>query len=123
MNLLANAIDALEESNTKSSYQEIAENPNTIKILTKMNPDNNCISIHFKDNGTGMSEAVKHKIFDHLFTTKAVGKGTGLGMAIAHQIIVEKHGGAIYVDSSLGLGTEFIIQLPVMEQRAVNGEL
>ena len=123
MNLLANAIDALEESNTKSSYQEIAENPNTIKVLTKMNPDNNCISIHFKDNGTGMSEAVKHKIFDHLFTTKAVGKGTGLGMAIAHQIIVEKHGGAIYVDSSLGLGTEFIIQLPVMEQRAVNGEL
>ena len=116
MNLLANAIDALEESNSGSSYQEIAENPNIIKVLTKMNPDNNCVLIHIKDNGTGMSEEIKQKIFDHLFTTKAVGKGTGLGMAIAHQIIVEKHGGTIDVDSSLGMGTEFIIQLPVSEQ-------
>ncbi len=51
------------------------------------------------------------KIFDHLFTTKAVGKGTGLGLAIAHQIVVEKHGGAIKVDSLLGQGTDLTIRL------------
>jgi signal transduction histidine kinase len=60
-----------------------------------------------------MSEAVKSKIFDHLFTTKAVGKGTGLGLAIARQIVEEKHGGTIEVNSILGQGTEFIIRLPV----------
>ncbi|MEG4218873.1 ATP-binding protein, partial [Microcoleus sp. Pol14C6] len=62
--------------------------------------------------GSGMDESVKEKIFDHLFTTKAVGKGTGLGLAIAKSIVVEKHGGAIHVNSTPGKGTEFIIILP-----------
>ncbi|MEH2249381.1 MAG: ATP-binding protein [Nostoc sp.] len=65
------------------------------------------------DNDQGMTEEVKQKIFDHLFTTKAVGNGTGLGLAIARQIIVEKHGGAIEVNSQLGEGTEFAIRLPL----------
>ena len=69
--------------------------------------------IRIKDNGGGMSPLVRAKIFDHLFTTKAVGKGTGLGLAIARQIVVEKHGGAIAVDSTPGEGTEFTILLPV----------
>ena len=61
----------------------------------------------------GMSEAVKQRVFDHLFTTKAVGKGTGLGLAIASQIVVEKHSGSIQVNSILGKGTEFVITLPI----------
>ena len=61
----------------------------------------------------GMSEAVKQRVFDHLFTTKAVGKGTGLGLAIARQIVVEKHDGTIDVNSIRGEGTEFIITLPI----------
>ncbi len=56
---------------------------------------------------------VKQKIFEHLFTTKAVGKGTGLGLAIADQIVVERHHGALAVNSTLGEGTEFVITLPV----------
>jgi signal transduction histidine kinase len=60
-----------------------------------------------------MEESVKSHIFDHLFTTKALGKGTGLGLAIASQIIIEKHGGAIEVNSILGEGTEFMITLPI----------
>ncbi len=60
-----------------------------------------------------MSEQVKSKIFDHLFTTKAVGKGIGLGLAIARQIVEETHGGKLSFNSGLGLGSEFIIEIPV----------
>ena len=66
-----------------------------------------------EDNGKGMLPEVKEKIFDHLFTTKSVGKGTGLGLAIVRQIVVEKHGGAIDCVSELGEGTKFIITLPL----------
>ncbi|MBX9253172.1 AAA family ATPase [Desmonostoc muscorum CCALA 125] len=117
MNILANAIDALEESNNGRSFEEIKLNPNLIKITTSL--ENNCVKIIIADNGQGMSEEVKQKIFDHLFTTKCVGKGTGLGLAIARQIIVEKHGGAIEVNSQPGEGTEFVIQLPLLQAVSV----
>ena len=112
MNLLANAIDALEESNVGRGFNEIAVNPNRITICTDVMGED-YITIQITDNGTGMPEEVKKQIFDHLFTTKGVGKGTGLGLAIAHQIVVEKHGGTIEVKSESGVGTEFYIILPV----------
>ncbi|MBG1270154.1 PAS domain S-box protein [Nostoc sp. WHI] len=111
MNILANAIDALDESNANRSFEEIQINPNRITIKTSV--ENEGVKITITDNGKGMTEEIKQKIFDHLFTTKAVGNGTGLGLAIARQIIVEKHGGAIAVDSTLAQGTEFTIQLPI----------
>ncbi|MBD2435377.1 ATP-binding sensor histidine kinase [Nostoc sp. FACHB-110] len=111
MNIIANAIDAIDESNTGKTFAEIQASPNHIKINTLIL--DKCVKISIADNGKGMSTAVKEKIFDHLFTTKAVGKGTGLGLAIARQIVVEKHGGVIEVDSQLGEGTEFVIQLPL----------
>ncbi|MEG4852730.1 AAA family ATPase [Microcoleus sp. B5-D4] len=110
MNLLGNAIDALEESNQGKPYAEIA---NQITIKTDVVSDKKQAIICIKDNGVGMTEAVREKIFDELFTTKEVGKGTGLGLAIARQIVVEKHGGAIEVNSVLGEGTEFTILLPM----------
>ncbi|MEG3919598.1 AAA family ATPase [Microcoleus sp. T3_A4] len=110
MNLLGNAIDALEESNQGRPYAEIA---NEITIKTDIFRDNKQARIWIKDNGVGMSEAVQEKIFDELFTTKEVGKGTGLGLAIARQIVVEKHGGTIEVNSVLRAGTEFTILLPM----------
>jgi len=112
MNLLANAIDALEESNQGRSFSEIAAHPNRITICTDVLGEGQ-IKIKIADNGTGMKEEVKKQIFDHLFTTKGVGKGTGLGLAIAHQIAVEKHGGTIEVNAESGVGTEFAIVLPV----------
>ena len=112
MNLLANAIDALEESNQGRSFNEIAVNPNRITICTDLVGEGH-IKIKLADNGTGMKEEVKQQIFDHLFTTKGVGKGTGLGLAIVRQIAVEKHGGSIDVMSEPGIGTEFAIVLPV----------
>ncbi|MCL1471039.1 trifunctional serine/threonine-protein kinase/ATP-binding protein/sensor histidine kinase [Argonema antarcticum] len=110
MNLLANAIDALDESNQGRIYAEIA---NQITIKTALSPDQKQVMIYIKDNGVGMSEAVREKIFDDLFTTKGVGKGTGLGLAIARQIVVEKHSGTLEVNSTLGQGAEFAISIPV----------
>ncbi|AFZ03093.1 hybrid sensor histidine kinase/response regulator [Calothrix sp. PCC 6303] len=111
MNILANAIDALDESNTGRNFADIKDNPNKITIKTSM--ADNHVKISIADNGKGMIEEVKQKIFDHLFTTKGVGKGTGLGLAIARQIVMEKHGGNIEVNSTVGKGTEFIIKIPV----------
>ena len=111
MNLLGNAIDALDESNPGLSYQEIEKKPNQIHLQTERQKDR--IVVKISDNGTGMSEEVKARIFEQGFTTKPVGKGTGLGMAISRQIVEEKHGGAIACLSELGNGTEFIISLPL----------
>ncbi|MEH1794062.1 hybrid sensor histidine kinase/response regulator [Nostoc sp.] len=114
INILANAIEALEESNIDRSFEEIQTNPNWIAISTQVS-DSKQVIISIKDNGLGMSEEIKQKVFDHLFTTKSVGKGTGLGLAIARQIIVEKHGGSITVNSTLGKGTEFVLEFPIIK--------
>jgi predicted ATPase/signal transduction histidine kinase len=111
MNILANAIDCLDESNIGRTFQEIKANPNRIIITTAT--ENQAVNMTISDNGQGMSEEVQQKIFDHLFTTKSVGKGTGLGLAIARQIVVEKHQGQITVNSTPNQGTEFIITLPL----------
>nr|WP_228042302.1 MULTISPECIES: ATP-binding sensor histidine kinase [unclassified Tychonema] len=111
MNILANAIDALEESNRERSFEKIKAQANCITIRTEMK-SKEWVTIRISDNGQGIADEVKANIFDHLFTTKGVGKGTGLGLAIARQIVVEKHGGMLEVNSTLGRGTEFTISLP-----------
>ena len=113
MNLLANAIDALEESNQGRSFAQIKANPNQITVKTQLSESQAVIRI--QDNGIGITDAVKPKIFEHLFTTKGVGQGTGLGLAIASQIVVQKHSGTLEVNSTLGQGTEFVISIPVKE--------
>ncbi len=108
MNILNNAIDALEESIANGKK---TENP-VIKIGTQVIGDN-CIEIQITDNGTGIPEKVKNRLFDPFFTTKPVGKGTGLGLSISYQIVVEKHCGQLHCVSTLGQGTEFIIKIPI----------
>ncbi|MHC5747304.1 MAG: sensor histidine kinase [Nostoc sp.] len=116
INLLSNAIDALETltfnqqpSTNDKLHQKI--NP-TICIVTQVLADK-AISIHISDNGSGMNETVKAKLFDPFFTTKPVGKGTGLGLSISYQIVVGNHGGKLYYHSALEQGTEFVIEIPV----------
>ncbi len=113
MNLLANAIDALDESNEGKAYAEIEKNPNIITIRTSADEDKVTISI--ADNGPGMTEEVRSKLFNAFFTTKPEGKGTGLGLSISYQIVTEKHGGNLYCLSSPGNGAEFVIELPLEE--------
>ncbi|BBD59416.1 multi-sensor signal transduction histidine kinase [Nostoc sp. HK-01] len=110
MNIIANAIDALEEASIGRSFTEIKAHPNQIKITTLLLDKS--VKISISDNGKGMKESVKEKIFDHLFTTKEVGKGTGLGLAIARQIVEETHSGKLSCHSVLGQGTEFVIEIP-----------
>ena len=111
MNIIANAIDVFDEISQKS--EKIQDNPYQIWIKTEIIKSQKAVDIRIKDNGCGMSEAVKSKIFDHLFTTKGVGKGTGLGLSISRQIVVEKHGGNLSCHSELGKGTEFVIEIPL----------
>ena len=111
MNILANAIDALDESNYGRCFEEIKSNPN--RIIVKTSVENNQVKISIADNGKGMSKDLKNRIFEHLFTTKAVGKGTGLGLAIAKQIVEEIHGGKLNCNSVLAEGTEFVVQIPL----------
>jgi len=110
MNILANAIDAFEEANQGKNYQEIEANPNIITLHTSVVGEQ--AQIRIQDNGCGMKSEVREQIFEQGFTTKGVGKGTGLGMAIARQIVEEKHGGTLSCHSELGKGTEFTIELP-----------
>lgn len=112
MNLIVNAIDALEEQ-----LYKIEDNPflnPTISISTKLL---NCerIAIHIADNGLGMTEKVREQIFNPFFTTKPVGKGTGLGLAISYQIVVDKHHGELNCFSTPGEGAEFVIEIPIMQ--------
>ncbi|MGK7924634.1 MAG: sensor histidine kinase [Spirulina sp.] len=112
MNIIANAIDALEESRSGESYQEIQNNPQQIEISTQIDSDDRQAIVQIKDNGTGIDEAHLKRIFEPSFTTKEVGKGTGLGLAIARQIVEDKHEGILSCSSKLGQGTEFKIILP-----------
>lgn len=82
----------------------------TITISTR--EDGDMVLISIRDTGTGIPEAIREKIFDPFFTTKEVGRGTGQGLAIVHDIIVERHGGSIDIETAEGKGTTFIIRLP-----------
>ncbi|MBD2067284.1 HAMP domain-containing protein [Leptolyngbya sp. FACHB-671] len=115
MNILANAIDALEEANVKRTFEEIQENPNQINIQTST-IDSEWIEIVISDNGIGLHKSVRNRIFDPFFTTKSIGKGTGMGMSITYQIITEKHCGKLNCFSIPGKRTEFIIQIPVRQK-------
>jgi signal transduction histidine kinase len=104
MNILNNAIDALNEVQITTP---------TITIRTALsNSLTKSVSIRIADNGIGISSEIQKRVFDPFFTTKAVGKGTGLGLAVAYSII-STHGGQINLISKLGQGTEFEIILPV----------
>ena len=118
MNLMGNAIDALDASTNNGKQPKL-------EIRTKL-VDPNQIMIWISDNGSGMPTEVQDRIFDPFFTTKGVGEGTGMGLAISYQIIVEKHAGQLECISVLGKGTEFVIILPVsleksFEKGSLNG--
>jgi PAS domain S-box-containing protein len=110
MNILANAIDAIDELSEGKSFQELAQSPHQITISTRAIESR--IQIMIADDGPGMPPEVQRRIFDYMFTTKEVGRGTGLGLAIAHQIVVETHGGAIDLQSQVGEGSTFTLTLP-----------
>ncbi len=130
MNLISNAIDALEDAMTPATKGKVQTLP-TLWIRTERvdfsdfdgdsreNPDSNRVRITIGDNGSGMTDTVRRRLFDPFFTTKAVGKGTGLGLSISYQIVVEKHRGKLECISQAGQGAEFIIELPISQSQSL----
>lgn len=115
MNIIANAIDALDSYYIERGYQENINHPSQVIIETEyLHPD--YIKVRISDNGTGMTEDMKKRLFEPFFTTKPAGKGTGLGLSISYQIIVENHKGALWCESVLGKGTEFCVSIPVQQE-------
>ena len=118
MNLLFNAIEALDESLSTNKLpgtldQDVQKNKfGTIRIYTQVK-DEESVIIGIANNGPMIPPGIQDKIFDPFFTTKPVGKGPGLGLAISYQIIVEKHRGQITCVSEPGKGVEFIIKIPI----------
>ncbi|MBE9042002.1 response regulator [Oscillatoriales cyanobacterium LEGE 11467] len=123
INILSNAIDALEES--VSAWSQRDDYLPTIWIRTKLKrdfpqndrgeePTGDVLAIEIADNGLGIPEEIQKCIFDPFFTTKPVGKGTGLGMSISYSIVVEQHQGKLICNSVPGKGTEFIIEIPIV---------
>ncbi|RZM75584.1 ammonium transporter [Leptolyngbya iicbica] len=120
MNLLTNAIDALDE---RWETQQAHAVPHTSQWLPKIilrteQVADDRIHLHFTDNGIGIPDHVKRRMMDPFFTTKPVGQGTGLGMAISYQIIVERHHGKLNCLSTPGHGTRFLIDLPLISAAA-----
>jgi signal transduction histidine kinase len=109
MNLISNAIDAMQDRRGEASTLLPC-----IQICTEAKGDN-WVVIRIKDNGVGMTKNVQQKLFDPFFTTKPVGEGTGLGLSVSYQIVVEKHKGQIEVISEPGKGAEFVITIPVKQ--------
>ena len=112
LNLLFNAIDVLEEKIKKSNNSPFLAPQ--ISISTKI-LDSQLIAIHIADNGLGMTEEIRENIFNPFFTTKPVGQGTGLGLAVSYQIVVDKHHGELKCSSTPGEGTEFVIEIPARQ--------
>jgi signal transduction histidine kinase len=118
LNILSNAIDALNEYNKQRSLDDIFDRQLAITIRTVLLEENSRIVIQIRDNGRGMTADVKDRIYEPFFTTKPVGEATGLGLYISYQIIVEKHGGALKCFSEEGQGSEFWIEIPIRQTRA-----
>ena len=100
MNILSNAIDAVEQATQERTHAEIEQYPPTITIRTDIvkraaKGRGDILLIRISDNGIGIPKTIQGRIFDPFFTTKAVGKGTGLGLSICYEIVVEKHGGIL----------------------------
>jgi len=137
MNIIGNAIDALEEAMETGQWAEGEQAPipycpsPTLRICTEVKYEEDAsiqtenivynkssenpthIVIRIADNGPGIPAEVHQRLFDPFFTTKEPGKGTGLGLSISYQIVVDKHGGQLHCNSAPGQGTEFAIEIPI----------
>ncbi|SDU20399.1 PAS domain S-box-containing protein [Verrucomicrobium sp. GAS474] len=113
LNLLVNAAHAIGDI-----LDELSGGKGMITVSTKTSADREWAEVRISDTGGGIPEAIRGKIFDPFFTTKQVGKGTGQGLAIAHSVIVDKHGGTIAFESEIGKGTTFLIRLPLHWERS-----
>ncbi len=112
VNMVVNAAHAIEDKFKDSGKKGL------ISIETKKEDD--FVKISIRDNGTGIPKEIMDRIFEPFFTTKEVGKGTGQGLAIVYDIVVNKHSGQLDLNSEVGVGTEFIIRIPLDPEQTGN---
>lgn len=117
MNILSNALDALEERDRQGVQENLLQESSMIRIVTEQ-VDDEWVRIRIADNGPGMTEEVRRRLFDPFFTTKPVGAGTGLGLSISYQIVVDKHKGQLKCHSVPGQGAEFVIEIPIQQSKS-----
>lgn len=113
LNMIVNAAHAIADVVGDGSQEK-----GKIKIVTRKTGDH--VEIRISDTGAGIPEEIRHKVFDPFFTTKEVGKGTGQGLAISRNVVVDKHGGSISLESEEGKGATFIISLPLEDNSSVD---
>lgn len=106
LNLIVNATHAIREASTKQARERG-------KLTIRTRQIDNDVQIEIQDNGTGIPLPVCARVFDPFFTTKQVGEGTGQGLTICHDIVVQKHHGNIWFDTELDRGTTFFIRIPI----------
>ena len=117
MNLLSNAIEAINERDATRAVEDVVKEPSVITISTVF--QSNRLTIRIMDNGLGIPEVMRSQIFNPFFTTKEVGKGTGMGLSISHTIITETHKGKLWCEPNPGQpGTQFFIEIPVSSARS-----
>ena len=117
MNILGNALDAIEDENTDRRTQGNPPIQGIITITTALTSDRQ-VQICIQDNGPGIPDQVQQRLFDPFFTTKSAGRGTGLGLSISYRIISDRHHGHLICQSAPGQGTEFIVTIPLIQQGA-----
>jgi signal transduction histidine kinase len=114
LNLIVNATHAIREASKKQARDRG-------KLTIRTRQIGNDVQIEIQDNGTGIPLAVQARVFDPFFTTKEVGEGTGQGLAICHDIVVQKHRGNIWFDTELDKGTTFFVRIPLRFDSATGG--
>jgi signal transduction histidine kinase len=132
MNILNNAIDAIDELNTDQSARKTQTEPGRITIKTEVKDylkdplqpqslsPNSQVLIRIANNGPSIDQRIQQRLFEPFFSTKPVGRGAGLGMSISYSIIVEKHRGQLSCISSVGKGVEFVIEFPIHLPRVIH---
>lgn len=111
LNLLVNGTHAIREKLGDGSGER-----GLLRVTTARVGEH--VELRFSDSGTGIPEHARSHVFDQFFTTKEIGRGTGLGLSICRAVVVEKHGGTLDFETELGVGTTFIIRVPITQEAA-----
>jgi PAS domain S-box-containing protein len=104
LNILRNGAEAM---------REVLDSGRVPRFILRILPEESMVRVEIEDNGPGMDEVTRKRIFEPFFTTKPPGSGTGLGLSISYFIVTEDHGGTLSVDSQPGIGTRFVVRLPI----------
>jgi PAS domain S-box-containing protein len=113
LNLLVNAGHAIEDAQQRRPHQEVG----VIRVATRCLGQQ--VEVRISDSGCGIPDAIRDRIFEPFFTTKSVGRGSGQGLPLVRSVVVDRHGGELSFESEVGVGTTFLLRLPVQAQREV----